>query len=45
MHKHVVLVGHHDPVTFKEMLATKLVRVYLHDCDEYTSEEAKFSVG
>ena len=45
MHKHVFLVGRHDSVAFKEMLATKLVRVYLHDCDEYTQEEAKFSVG
>ena len=29
------------------MLATKLVRVYLHDCDEYVQEESEalFSVG
>ena len=29
------------------MLATKLVRVYLHDCDEYVTEESEalFSVG
>ena len=47
MHKHVFLVGRHDPVQFKEMLATKLVRVYLHDCDEYVTEDsdAVFSVG
>jgi hypothetical protein len=45
MHKQVFLVGKHDPVSFKEMLATKLVRVFLHDCDEYTNEPAKFSVG
>ena len=47
MHRHVFLVGLHDPVQFKEMLATKLVRVYLHDCDEYVSEdsEANFSLG
>ena len=47
MHKHVFLVGQHDPVLFKEMLATRLVRVYLHDCDEYVAEEsdAIFSVG
>lgn len=36
MQKHVFLVGRYDSVAFKEMLATKLVRVYLHDCDEYT---------
>lgn len=45
MHRHVFLVGKHDSVTLKEWLATRLVRVYLHDCDEYTTEEAKFSVG
>lgn len=47
MHKHVFLVGTHDPVQFKEMLATKLVKVYLHDCDEYVAadSEATFSVG
>jgi len=45
MHKQVFFVGKHDAVSFKEMLATKLVRVFLHDCDEYTNEPAKFSVG
>jgi hypothetical protein len=40
MHKHVFLVGRHDAVTFKEMLATRLVRVFLHDCDEYTNEDS-----
>jgi hypothetical protein len=47
MHKHVYLVGKHDPVLFREMLATKLLRVYLHDCDEVVSEDtdALFSVG
>ena len=41
------LVGVHDPVYFKELLATTLVRVVLHDCDEYVSEDsdANFSVG
>ena len=43
------LVGQKDPVLFKEMLGTKLVRVELHDCDEYVAPEdekdAKFSVG
>jgi hypothetical protein len=49
MHKHVFLVGLQDPVHFKELLATQLVRVELHDCDEYVAPEdekdAKFSVG
>ena len=41
------MVGKHDPVQFKEMLATKLVRIKLHDCDEFVTEEsdAVFSVG
>lgn len=45
--KHVFLVGKHDPVLLKEMLATRLVRVYLHDCDEFVSEDTdvNFSVG
>jgi hypothetical protein len=45
--KHVFLVGKHDPVLLREMFATKLVRVYLHDCDEYVSEDSdlNFSVG
>ena len=45
--KHVFLVGKHDPVLLKEMLATRLVRVYLHDCDEYMEEgiEVNFSKG
>ena len=47
MHKHVFLVGRHDPVQFKELLATTLVKVILHDCDEYVAEDAdqNFSVG
>lgn len=47
MQKHVFLVGLLDPVTLKEMLQTKLVRVYLHDCDEYVSEDSDqvFSFG
>ena len=49
MHKHVFLVGQHDPVHFREILATNVVKVELHDCDEYDSAEdekdAKFSVG
>ena len=47
MHRHVFLVGLHDPVQFKELLATSLVRVILRDCDEYVAEDsdANFSVG
>lgn len=49
VHRHVFLVGLLDPVLFKEMLATKIVKVNLHDCDEYVAPEdekdAKFSVG
>lgn len=47
LHRHVFLVGQHDPVHFKELLATTPVRVILHDCDEYVSEDAdhNFSVG
>lgn len=47
MHRHVFLVGRHDPVQFKELLATKLLRVVLHDCDEYVTEdtEVNFSNG
>lgn len=49
MHKHVFLVGLHDPVSFKEMLAVNVLKAELHDCDEYVAPEdegeAKFSVG
>lgn len=49
MHKHVFLLGLHDPVLLKELLATRVVRVDLHDCDEYVAPEdekaAKFSIG
>jgi hypothetical protein len=42
-------VGLHDPVLFKELLATNLFRAELHDCDEIVAPEdekdAKFSVG
>ena len=45
--KHVFLVGKQDPTALKEMLATKLVRVFLHDCDEYVAEDSdvNFSTG
>lgn len=49
MHKHVFLAGLIDQVIFKEMLATQLLKVELHDCDEYVAPEdekdAKFSIG
>ena len=46
-HKHVFLTGKHDPVMLKEMLATKIVRVFLHDCEEIVAEdtEINFSQG
>jgi hypothetical protein len=49
MHKHVFLLGLHDPVLLKELLATRVVQVDLHDCDEYVPPEdekdTKFSIG
>ena len=49
LHKHVFLLGLHDPVMLKELLATHVVKVDLHDCDEYVPPEdekdAKFSIG
>jgi len=49
MHKHVFLLGAHDPVLLRELLATHLITVDLHDCDEYVApedeKEAKFSIG
>lgn len=49
MHKHVFLLGIHDPVLLRELLATHLITVDLHDCDEYVApedeKEAKFSIG
>lgn len=49
MHKHVFLLGLHDPVLLRELLATHLITVDLHDCDEYVPPEdekdAKFSIG
>lgn len=49
-HQHVFLIGHLDPVMLKEELATKIVSVELHDCDEYIEDPedakiAKFSAG
>lgn len=45
--KHVFLLGSSDTASLKEQLATKLVNVYLHDCDEFVSadSDATFSVG
>jgi hypothetical protein len=49
MHRHVYLVGLIDHVIFKEWLATKTVRLEIHDNDEYVAkedeEDAKFSFG
>lgn len=48
MHKHVLLIGQLEPFQLKEYLTTRLVRVILHDNDEYTSEtdaDQHFSVG
>ena len=41
------LVGKHDPVLLKEMLATRVIRIYLHDSDEYndSGDEIYFSMG
>ena len=49
MHEHVFLVGKgNDPVALKELLATKTVKCYLHDNDEYRIDETEvvvFAVG
>ena len=47
MHKHVFLIGRHDYVSFRELLATTTVKVMLHDCDEYVSDatDTNFSCG
>ena len=40
------LVGKHDPVYFRELLATKLLRVLIHDNDEYNFDTGTvFAVG
>ena len=41
------LVGKHDPVLLKEMLATQLIRVFVHDSDEFVDSDEKvhFSTG
>jgi len=46
----VFLLGHLDYVLLREMLATQIVSVELHDCDEYIENKedaanAKFSAG
>lgn len=46
LQKHVFLVGLMNSVQLKELLSTELLRVILHDNDEYTDhEEQEFSVG
>ena len=38
-HEHVFLIGkQNDPIALREQLATKMVKVYLHDSDEYRRE-------
>lgn len=46
-HKHVFLVGNINATSLKELLSQDLVRVYLHDCDEYVSANSTvtFPVG
>jgi len=40
------MVGKNDPVLFRELLATKLLRVLLHDSEEYNYDEGTvFAVG
>lgn len=45
--KYVFLVGKMDPTQLKELFATRTVKVFLHDCDEYTDDDqnATFAVG
>lgn len=49
LQKHVILVGLIEPVQLKELLSTQLLRVILHDNDEYAKvgddEDQTFSVG
>jgi hypothetical protein len=44
---HTFLLGTSDAATLKELLATKLVNVYLHDCEEFLGpdDDATFGVG
>lgn len=41
------LVGKNDPTKLKEQFATKLVKVFLHDCEEFVSADSDvtFPVG
>jgi hypothetical protein len=36
-----------DPTELKELISTKTVKVFLHDCDEFTDvgENVAFAVG
>ena len=43
-HKHVILLGNQDPSQIKELLATKTIRVYIHDNDIFNSN-LNFSKG
>ena len=45
-HEHVFLLGRHDHVKVRELIATCLVKVYLHDCERFTDNpEIVFSCG
>lgn len=43
----MILVGRLDATMLRELLSTSLVKAYLHDCDEFVSEDsdATFAVG
>jgi hypothetical protein len=41
----VFLIGLIDPIKLRELLATKTVRAYIHDSDEYCDEERDFAKG
>lgn len=45
-HQHVFLLGERDQVIVKELLASKNLKVELHDCDEHTKDDQTlFSYG
>lgn len=43
---HVFLIGRHDFVQIRELLATRVLKIYLHDCEQYSDDlDAVFSKG
>ena len=44
-HQHVFLLGVNDPIQLRELLATKTVKILLHDNEESTEEKQDFSKG